>query len=218
MTKKKGVWSRELKISAVKRMLAGENTTALAKELKVRRTILYRWRDSYRKDGVRAFPGRAGRPPKSAQAIAGASICRRRKANCRVGTQDRPATGRTRFFSASLAASRGKRSWREGVYAVIETMTKSLPQGELTIERMCTLTALNRAGYYRHWRRSAPREEAMTVRDAIQRVALENRHYGYRRITRQLRREGVGREPQTRVAPDAAGQSAVFAQAVFCLR
>ena len=42
MPKKKQVWSRELKISAVKRMLAGENTTALAKELKVRRTILYR--------------------------------------------------------------------------------------------------------------------------------------------------------------------------------
>ena len=71
MTKKKRVWSRELKISAVKRMLAGENTTALAKELKVRRTILYRWRDDYRKDGVKAFPGHGGRPPLSANTIAG---------------------------------------------------------------------------------------------------------------------------------------------------
>lgn len=69
-------------------------------------------------------------------------------------------------------------------------MTRSLPQGELTVARMCALTALSRAGYYRHWRRSAPREEAMGVRDAIQHAALENRHYGYRRITRQLRREG----------------------------
>jgi transposase len=69
MPGRKRVWSRELKISAVKRMLAGENTTALAKELKVRRTILYRWRDSYRKDGARAFPGRAGRPPKLPQNI-----------------------------------------------------------------------------------------------------------------------------------------------------
>lgn len=67
--KKKRVWDRELKISAVKRMLAGENTTALAKELKVRRTILYRWRDSYRKDGAKAFPGRPGRPPKSSRDI-----------------------------------------------------------------------------------------------------------------------------------------------------
>ena len=69
-------------------------------------------------------------------------------------------------------------------------MTKSLPQGELTVARMCALAALNRAGYYRHWRASAPREEAMDVRDAIQRIALKNRHYGYRRITRQLAREG----------------------------
>ena len=35
MPGRKRVWSRELKISAVKRMLAGENTTASAKELKV---------------------------------------------------------------------------------------------------------------------------------------------------------------------------------------
>jgi transposase-like protein len=63
--KKKGIWSRELKVSAVKRMLAGENTTALAKELKVRRTLLYRWRESYRKDGANAFRNRKGRPAKS---------------------------------------------------------------------------------------------------------------------------------------------------------
>ena len=69
-------------------------------------------------------------------------------------------------------------------------MTKPLPQGELTVARMCALTALSRAGYYRHWRASAPREEAMGVRDAIQRIALENRHYGYRRIAKQLGREG----------------------------
>jgi transposase InsO family protein len=55
---------------------------------------------------------------------------------------------------------------------------------------MCALTSLSRAGYYRHWRASAPREEAIGVRDAIQRIALENRHYGYRRIARALRREG----------------------------
>ena len=26
-----------------------------------------------------------------------------------------------------------------------------LPQGELTIERMCVLAGVSRAGYYRHW-------------------------------------------------------------------
>jgi putative transposase len=69
-------------------------------------------------------------------------------------------------------------------------MTAPLPQGELTVARMCALTALSRAGYYRHWQASAPHEEAIGVRDAIQRIALKNRHYGYRRIARELKREG----------------------------
>jgi putative transposase len=69
-------------------------------------------------------------------------------------------------------------------------MTSPRPQGELTVERMCVLAGLNRAGYYRHWKVSAPRQEETAVRDTIQRVALANRRYGYRRIAAQLRREG----------------------------
>jgi len=69
-------------------------------------------------------------------------------------------------------------------------MTIPLSQGELTIERMCVLAGVSRAGYYRHWAASAPRVEETTVRDAIQRLALAHRHYGYRRIAAQLRREG----------------------------
>ena len=64
-------------------------------------------------------------------------------------------------------------------------------QGELTIERMCVLAGVSRAGYYRHWAASAPRMEETAVRDAIQRLALAHRHYGYRRISAQLRREGL---------------------------
>jgi putative transposase len=74
---------------------------------------------------------------------------------------------------------------------VIQALTTSLPQGELTIERMCALSGVSRAGYYRHWATSAPRQEETTVRDAIQRLALAHRHYGYRRIAAQLRREGL---------------------------
>lgn len=69
-------------------------------------------------------------------------------------------------------------------------MTTPLPQGELTIERMCALAGVSRAGYYRHWGASAPRQEETGVRDAIQRLALARPHYGYRRIAALLRREG----------------------------
>ncbi len=65
------------------------------------------------------------------------------------------------------------------------------PQGTLTVERMCQLAGVSRAGYYRHWQASAPRQEETAVRDAIQRAALANRRYGYRRIAAQLRREGL---------------------------
>jgi transposase InsO family protein len=69
-------------------------------------------------------------------------------------------------------------------------MMTPLPQGELTIARMCALAGVSRAGYYRRWAASAPRQEETGVRDAIQRLALAHKHYGYRRIAAQMRREG----------------------------
>ena len=74
-------------------------------------------------------------------------------------------------------------------------MTASSLQGEigpgaLGIEQLCRLAGVSRAGYYRHWQASAPRREETGLRDVIQRLALANRYYGYRRIGPLLRREG----------------------------
>ena len=69
-------------------------------------------------------------------------------------------------------------------------MTTSLPQGEHTIARMCALAGVSRAGYYRNWAASAPRQEETAVRDMVQRVALAEKHYGYRRVAFELRRAG----------------------------
>jgi transposase InsO family protein len=69
-------------------------------------------------------------------------------------------------------------------------MTAQLPQGDLGIERMCRLAGVSRAGYYRHWQASAPRQEEMGLRDALQRLALADRNCGYRRLGVLLRREG----------------------------
>jgi transposase InsO family protein len=63
-------------------------------------------------------------------------------------------------------------------------------QGELGIEGMCRLAGVSRAGYYRHWQSSAPRREETGLRDAIQKLSVTHRHYGYRRIAAQLGREG----------------------------
>ena len=70
-------------------------------------------------------------------------------------------------------------------------MTPAMQQGQITVDRMCRLAAVSRAGYYRHWAASAPREEETAIRDAVQRVALANRRLGYRRIARELYRDGL---------------------------
>jgi putative transposase len=71
-------------------------------------------------------------------------------------------------------------------------MMSPRPQGESTVERLCRLAGVSRAGYYRQWAASSPREEETAIRDAVQRVALAKRYYGYRRITRELNdRQGI---------------------------
>ena len=55
---------------------------------------------------------------------------------------------------------------------------------------MCELSKVSRAGYYRHWLASAPRQEETALRDVVQQLALANRRYGYRRLTVEVRRVG----------------------------
>jgi putative transposase len=65
-------------------------------------------------------------------------------------------------------------------------------QGSLSVERMCRTAAVSRASFYRWLEPTAPVEEQMEVRSAIQAVVLEHRRrYGYRRVTRELRRRGL---------------------------
>lgn len=66
MAKKKAarIFSRELKLAALSRMLGGENVSALARELGFRRKLLYKWRDQFRSGGPDALRPR-GRPRKT---------------------------------------------------------------------------------------------------------------------------------------------------------
>jgi transposase len=61
-------FSREYKLAALGRMLAGENVSALARELGIRRKYLYQWRERFRAGGPEALRSR-GRPTK-AEALA----------------------------------------------------------------------------------------------------------------------------------------------------
>ena len=65
-------------------------------------------------------------------------------------------------------------------------------QGSLSIERMCQLAGVSRAGFYRSLQERAPVEEDMEVRSVIQQITVEHRRrYGYRRISAELRRRGM---------------------------
>jgi len=64
-------------------------------------------------------------------------------------------------------------------------------QGDrLTIREMCESAAVSRASYYRNWRKKEPKHEEVALRAAIQELAVKDRHCGYRRIGRLLKREG----------------------------
>src|SRR5262249_1982055 len=172
---------------AVERLKQCENIVELAKELGVHRRLLYRWggplqppaRGAGPGELAREDPAQRGQPPQAG-----------------LGGED--AGGG--FFQRCLAQSKGatpaeRRLWREGIYAHIRDVMSV--QGSLSIERMCQLAPVSRAGFYRSLQEQQPEDEAMEVRAAIQQIALEHRRrYGYRRLTAGLRRRGLLVNPQ----------------------
>ena len=68
--------------------------------------------------------------------------------------------------------------------------TQGQPHEDANVERLCRLGGVSRAGYYRHFEASAPARADADLRDRIQKLSLQHRYYGYRRIAAQLRREG----------------------------
>lgn len=64
-------------------------------------------------------------------------------------------------------------------------------QGGLTIDRLCELGRVSRAGFYRQWQQQQPKEEEMELRARMQQIVLAHRgNYGYRRVSRELKDQG----------------------------
>ena len=74
-------------------------------------------------------------------------------------------------------------------------MIAAEPQGlsanDAAIARLCALGGVSRAGYYRHFGPHPPKRDDADLRELIQKIALDNRRYGYRRIAHELRRQGL---------------------------
>ena len=119
MPKKARVFSRGLKLAAIRRVLAGENVSALARELKVLRKDLYKWRASFRAGGPAALRPR-GRPRKAvvvAPPDAAPAADDLAKARRRIGELERKI-GQQQveldFFRQALRQVRGKRRPSDG--------------------------------------------------------------------------------------------------------
>jgi len=74
-------------------------------------------------------------------------------------------------------------------------VTAQEPQGfsrdDANVRRLCALSGVSRAGFYRHFEPKLSAREDAELRDLLQKLALKDRHQGYRRITAGLRREGL---------------------------
>ena len=107
MSKAARVFSREVKLSALRRMLAGENVSVIARELKLRRTLLYVWRDNFRSDGPDALRN-WGRPRKSALVAPS-----RAPAEVRPHRIERQGADRAARCASSIATApnRPRRKW-----------------------------------------------------------------------------------------------------------
>src|SRR5207248_8459703 len=75
--------------------------------------------------------------------------------------------------------------YRRNFYQYIEEDEQA--ETRLSIERMCELGQVSRAGWYRR-RTDPPEDRDLELRDEIQKIALEWPAYGSRRITAELRR------------------------------
>jgi transposase len=69
MKKKARSYSIDFKQEAVRRMAGATTIVGLAKELGVRRKLLYQWRDQFRVGGRAGLEGHRGRPPGSKSEI-----------------------------------------------------------------------------------------------------------------------------------------------------
>ncbi len=68
-------------------------------------------------------------------------------------------------------------------------------QGKLSIERMCRLAGVSRAGFYRWLQDRRPVAADMEVRAEMQKIFTEHkRRYGYRRVSAGSQHEPA-REP-----------------------
>jgi len=157
---------------------------ALSRELGVHRRLLYKWRHQLDPAEIAEES-----PPQNSRE----STLRKEVNQLKRLLAEK--TVEVDFFKGALQKVEARRQrrgklWRDGIYDEIQEVMPL--QGSTSIERMCQLAQVSRAGFYRFLQDKTPVEEDMERRSAIQQIVLEHRRrYGYRRVSAELRRRGM---------------------------
>ena len=83
------VFSVEFRVAVAERILNGESVSVLSNELKIKRSVLYRWRDYYREQGEAGLSRPRGRPPATAAKPVAKPSVPRAAADHRVAEMER---------------------------------------------------------------------------------------------------------------------------------
>ena len=180
--KRRERYSQKFRCQTVERMNACENILRLSRELGIHRRLLYKWRDQ-----LEPTEAEGELPTQNSRE----STLRKEVSKLKRLLADK--TVEMDFFRSALQKVRARRQQNDVTGEKASTVkSETRLQGNLSIERMCLLAQVSRAGFYRYLKGRAPVEKCMTVRSAIQEIALEHRRrYGYRRVTAELRRRGM---------------------------
>jgi transposase-like protein len=121
------VFSAEFRVSVAERMLNGESATTLSSELQIKRSVLYRWRDRYRKEGAAGLNRRRGRPPGAATEARAAQ----QSAEAPAGTSASSSDGRVAELERRLGRLALENDFlREAFKRVKEARSKNSASGE----------------------------------------------------------------------------------------
>ncbi|MGB8740071.1 MAG: IS3 family transposase [Xanthobacteraceae bacterium] len=179
----RAVYSRDLKIAAMRALDAGSATGEIARKYQLSPKLLERWRGEWRAKGESAFPG-VGRRGHDLPAVDDAR---------RIAELERKIgqlTMENDFLKKALQHFRDHHP-PAVVSGADVCLKKSQASGKgQAVSALCQMTGLSRAGFYR-WR--VPRQATpveMELRDQLQKIALESPAYGYRRITAELQQRG----------------------------
>ena len=177
-------YKQKFRRRAVARMNACDNIVRLARELGLNRSLLYKWRH------------RLEPPDAEVEGAVSTQNSRESRLRREVNKLKRLLADKTvevDFFKGALQKVEARRQQSDMSGEKASTTKFEMPlQGSLSIERMCQLAQVSRAGFYRFLQSQAPAEEGMLLRSTIQEIAVNHRQrYGYRWVTAKLRRRGI---------------------------